>query len=187
MKIEIEHIKKKWSKVTSVFSLATSSSVWLMRKICSLTAVTHHAKTAFFFIFLAAGQNILRRNEWTTSGRGGKKKRHMVFLECGRHRRRCRVAVIFFLFFFYIRPSARDYSPQWLWITCRGLARSPVTKSFWRITPPAPHRHSTTAFFLFFVFFVSCFARYGFKSVWWPRWHWWAKNKSGRAHVTICD
>lgn len=63
-----------------------------------------------------------------------------------------------FSFFFYIRPSARDYSPQWLWITCRGLARSPVTKSFRRITPP--HRHSTTAFFLF-VFF--CFL---LRSVW---------------------
>lgn len=52
-------------------------------------------------------------------------------------------------FFFCIRPSARDYSPQWLWITCGGLARSPVTKSFWRISRPPTVTPPLLSFFLF--------------------------------------
>lgn len=136
----------------------------------------------FYFILFVLATRIFHRE---TSGRHleeEKKTQNIIFLECGRSRHRCWVAVIYFHFFFNIRPSARDYGPQWLWITCRGLARSPVTKSFWRIN--RPHRHSTIPFFFFF---SPCFARYGFKSVWGPRWHCrpWMKVGEGRAHVTI--
>lgn len=132
---------------------APSSSVWLMREICSPIAATHHTKTLFFLFIFWLQTRIFYRE---TSGRRleeGKKIETYGFprvpppsplLSSGRH---------LFFFFFYIRPSARDYGPQWLWITCRGLARSPVTKSFWRISCPLPSLHHCFLFLLF----VFCF------------------------------
>lgn len=175
-----------WLKLFLRFfpSLAPASSVWLMREICSLTAVTHHTKRIFCNFFGCRPETYFTEKR-VNNVRDGKKRR-MVFLEC----RHCRVAVNFF-FIFCIGPSARDYSPRWLWITCGGLARSPVTKSFWRISrlPTHPHRHSATAFFLF-LFPVSLATRVQVSAA--AKVTLWAKNKRlgrvGRsgAHVTIC-